>query len=186
MKPAGRLKTPVIGIAGWKKSGKTTLVTRLIAEFTQRGLRVATVKHAHHDFQIDEQETDSARHRRAGAGQVAIVSAKRWALINELGSAPEPPLEEVVSWLDPCDLIIVEGYKAAPIPKIEVRRSAALSHVPLADNDPSVCAIAADYAVDGGRLPAFALDDVAAIANFIAETAGLKGVRPVAATTPGQ
>ena len=91
MKPAGNRKPPpVIGIAGWKKSGKTTLTTRLVAEFTARGLKVATVKHAHHDFQIDERETDSARHRRAGAAQVAIVSAKRWAIINELGAAPEP------------------------------------------------------------------------------------------------
>ena len=79
--------TPVIGIAGWKKSGKTTLAERLIAEFTRRGLRVATVKHAHHDFQIDDAETDSARHRRAGAAQVAVVSAKRWALIRELQAA---------------------------------------------------------------------------------------------------
>ena len=75
---------PVIGIAGWKKSGKTTLVARLIEEFTRRGLKVASVKHAHHDFQIDDEETDSARHRRAGAAQVAVVSAKRWALIGEL------------------------------------------------------------------------------------------------------
>ena len=90
MKPAGGHQTPIIGIAGWKKSGKTTLVTRLIAEFTARGLKVATVKHAHHDFQIDEGETDSARHRRAGASQVAVVSSKRWALINELDGASEP------------------------------------------------------------------------------------------------
>ena len=90
--PAGKVRrmrrpadtTPIIGIVGWKKSGKTTLVTRLIAELTARGLRIATVKHAHHDFQIDDKETDSARHRRAGAAQVAVVSAKRWALINEL------------------------------------------------------------------------------------------------------
>ena len=111
MKPAGP-RPPVIGIAGWKKSGKTTLVTRLIAEFSARGLKVATVKHAHHGFQIDERDTDSARHRRAGAGQVAVVSSKRWALINELESAPEPTLDEVVSWIGPCDLIIVEGYKS--------------------------------------------------------------------------
>ena len=94
-------KPPVIGIAGWKKSGKTTLVTRLVEEFTRRGLRVATVKHAHHDFQIDAGETDSARHRRAGARQVAIVSSERWAVVNELAGAPEPSLEAVIAGLAP-------------------------------------------------------------------------------------
>src|SRR5215470_4077794 len=106
MKP-GAGDIPVIGIAGWKNSGKTTLVTRLIAELTQRGLKVATVKHAHHSFQIDEAETDSARHRRAGATQVAVVSRDRWAMITELEGAPEPELAEVVARLEPCDLVLV-------------------------------------------------------------------------------
>jgi molybdopterin-guanine dinucleotide biosynthesis protein B len=170
-RPAGT--TPIIGIAGWKKSGKTTLVTRLIAELTGRGFKVATVKHAHHDFQIDEKETDSARHRLAGAAQVAVVSSKRWALINELQGGPEPPLRQVISWLGPCELIIVEGYKAAAIPKIETRRRDAASRLPLADGDPNVIAIAADHHVDAGALPVFMLDDVAAIADFIARAVGL-------------
>ena len=178
MKPAGGYQTPIIGIAGWKKSGKTTLVTRLIAEFTARGLKVATVKHAHHDFQIDEGGTDSARHRRAGASQVAVVSSKRWALINELDGVSEPTLEEVVAWLGPCDLIIAEGYKAAPIPKIELRRSGAVSQEALAGIHPDVRAIAADYSIDGGPLPVFSLDDITAIADFIAETVGVAGPKP--------
>jgi molybdopterin-guanine dinucleotide biosynthesis adapter protein len=177
MKPAGALGIPIIGIAGWKKSGKTTLVTRLITEFTARGLKVATVKHAHHDFQIDEGETDSARHRRAGAGQVAVVSSKRWAVINELEGAPEPSLDEVISWIGPCDLIIVEGYKSAPIAKIEVRRSGAVSQVPLAGEHPNVCAIAADYSIEDKRLPVFALDDIAGIADFIAKSVGLPALQ---------
>src|SRR4029079_18562925 len=111
---------PIIGIAGWKKSGKTTLANGLIAYFTRRGLKVATVKHAHHAFQIDDARTDSARHRRAGAAQVAIVSARRWAVCTELDGAPEPELGEIVARLVPCDVVIVEGYKTAPIPKIEV------------------------------------------------------------------
>jgi molybdopterin-guanine dinucleotide biosynthesis protein B len=180
--PAGT--TPIIGIAGWKKSGKTTLVTKLIAELTRRGLKVATIKHAHHDFQIDEQETDSARHRRAGASRVAVVSAKRWALISELEDAPEPPLEEVVTWMGPCDVIVVEGYKSAPIPKIEVRRLEAASGRPLAQTEPNVIAIAADHCVDAGALPVFALDDVAAIADFIAGTLGLPGPAEATATPP--
>ncbi len=168
-----REKPPVVGIAGWKKSGKTTLVTRLIAEFTARGLKVATIKHAHHDFQIDDKETDSARHREAGAQQVAVVSAKRWALVSELGETPEPPLDAVISWIGPCDLIIVEGYKTAPIPKIELRRQQALSQRPLADTDPHFVAIAADHRIANSTLPQFSLDDVTALADFIASTLGL-------------
>ena len=164
---------PVIGIAGWKASGKTTLAVRLIAEFARRGLQVASVKHAHHAFQIDAADTDSARHRRAGARQVAIVSARRWAVIRELGAAPEPDLQAVLAQLAPCDLVIVEGYKAAPIPKIEVRRLAAREHRALCATDPRVIAIAADHAVAEATVPTFALDDVAAIAEFISETLAL-------------
>lgn len=161
-------RTPVIGVAGWKNSGKTTLVARLVEELTRRGLRIATIKHAHHEFQIDDAETDSARHRRAGAAQVAIVSSKRWALVTELAGNPEASLDDVLARLDPADLILVEGYKAAPIPKIEVRRREARRHEPLADGDPSVVAIAADHEVDGKGLPVFALDDVGGIADYIA------------------
>lgn len=157
----------VVGIAGWKNSGKTTLTVRLIAEFTRRGLRVASLKHAHHDFQVDEAETDSARHRRAGAQQVGIVSEHRWALIRELGPAPEPRLEDMLAKLDPCDVVIVEGYKRAPIPKIEVRRADSTTRTPLSDDDPRVIAIAADHPVPEARIPVFGLDDVAAIADFV-------------------
>jgi molybdopterin-guanine dinucleotide biosynthesis protein B len=163
----------VIGVAGWKNSGKTTLVTRLVAELTRRGFRVATVKHAHHDFQIDDAETDSARHRRAGAAQVAIASPKRWAVVRELRDAPEPSLEEMIGRLDPCDLVLVEGYKAAPIPKIEARRRAAARAEPLAERDPNVVAIAADHPCDGAGRPVFAFDDVAAIADFIVKMLGV-------------
>jgi len=165
---------PVIGIAGWKKSGKTTLAERLIAEFTRRGLKVASVKHAHHDFQVDDAETDSARHRRAGASQVAVVSTRRWALITELGGDPEPDLSEVIGRLGPCDLVIVEGYKSAPIPKIEARRSAAFGSEPLAGGDPNVIAVAADHAADGFGRPVFALDDISGIADFVAGSLELR------------
>jgi molybdopterin-guanine dinucleotide biosynthesis adapter protein len=166
-------KPPVVGIAGWKKSGKTTLITRLIEEFTRRGLKVASIKHAHHAFQIDAEETDSARHRRAGAASVAIVSGSRWALVNELRGAPEPSLEAVVAAIGPCDLILVEGYKSAPIPKIEVRRATTLKQQPLAPGDASVIAIAADHAADGAARPVFGLDDIAGLADFVAATFGL-------------
>ena len=164
--------TPIIGIAGWKKSGKTTLTIRLVEEFTRRGLKVSTVKHAHHAFQIDDNETDSARHRRAGARQVAVVSNRRWAIVSELRGGPEPSFADVIGWLEPCDLIIVEGYKSAPIPKIEARRQASLGKRALADEDPLVLAIAADHAVDGKGLPVFSLDDVTGIADFISTAVG--------------
>jgi len=158
---------PIIGIAGWKKSGKTTLTVRLIEAFTARGLKVASLKHAHHAFQIDDMDTDSARHRRAGAAQVAVVSAARWAIITELDGAPEPNFEEVIDALEPCDLVIVEGYKSAAIPKIEARRLASFTRTPLSDDDPQVIAIAADHAIEGTALPVFSLDDVESLADFI-------------------
>jgi molybdopterin-guanine dinucleotide biosynthesis protein B len=168
-----RHRPPAIGVAGWKNSGKTTLVARLVAELTGRGFKVATVKHAHHAFRIDDAETDSARHRRAGAAQVAIVSASRWALVRELGADPEPTLDAMIDRLDPCDLVIVEGYKRAPIPKIEVRRRASARAEALAPADLNVVAIAADHACDGAGRPVFALDDAAGIADFITRRLGL-------------
>lgn len=163
---------PVIGVAGWKKSGKTTLVERLVVEFTRRGLKVSTVKHAHHDFQIDDAATDSARHRRAGAAQVAIVSSNRWAIVNELRNEPEPSLPDVLNKLEPCDLILVEGYKTTPILKIEARRRDGHAGRPLAEDDPNVIAIASDHEIPDSAVPRFALDDISAIADFILKTVG--------------
>lgn len=164
--------TPVIGIAGWKKSGKTTLAVRLIEEFTRRGLKVASVKHAHHEFQVDDADTDSARHRRAGAGEVAVIGGKRWAIMHEMKDEPEPNLDEVLSWLSPADLVIVEGYKSAPIPKIEARRAAQQDRRPLAPHDPTVIAIAADHETGEAGLPSFSLDDIAGLADFIETAVG--------------
>jgi molybdopterin-guanine dinucleotide biosynthesis protein B len=164
--------SPIIGIAGWKKSGKTTLTVRLVEEFVHRGVKVATLKHAHHAFDVDEGETDSARHRRAGAGQVAVVSGVRWALITELRGAPEPNFEEIIAALDPTDLVIVEGYKSAPIAKIEARRIASKTRTPLADDDPLVIAIASDHPTDANGLPVFDPDDITGMADFIEKTLG--------------
>lgn len=169
-------RTPIIGIAGWKKSGKTTLSVRLVEEFTRRGLKVATVKHAHHEFQVDDGETDSARHRRAGASEVAIVGGKRWAIVHELREEPEPNFDEVISWLSPTDLILVEGYKSAPIPKIEARRSAQSDRRSLTNTDKLVIAIAADHAVapetNKRGVPVLSLDDIPALADLIERTLG--------------
>ena len=160
---------PVIGIAGWKNSGKTTLTVRLISEFTQRGIAVASIKHAHHDLQFDAIDTDSARHQRAGATNVIVVGPNAWAIGTDVQSTPPPDLKNSLARLSSADLIIVEGYKTAPIPKIEVRRAAQPDRRPLAPDDPAIIAIAADHNTHTGQLPVFALDDIAAIANFIAQ-----------------
>jgi molybdopterin-guanine dinucleotide biosynthesis adapter protein len=167
------MTSPVFGITGWKNSGKTTLVTKLVAEFARRGLTVSTVKHAHHDFDIDKPDTDSFRHRQAGATEVMIVSANRWALMHELRGDSEPLLETVLKRLSPCDLILVEGYKREMHPKIEVRRRAAARDEPLASGDASILAVAADHATDTAGRPKFELDDVPGIADFISEQLGL-------------
>ncbi|WP_102226566.1 molybdopterin-guanine dinucleotide biosynthesis protein B [Acidimangrovimonas sediminis] len=164
---------PVFGITGWKNSGKTTLTERLVTEFTARGLRVSTVKHAHHGFDIDRTGTDSHRHRSAGAAEVALVTGARWALMHEVRDGPEPTLDAVLSRLGPCDLVLVEGFKREPQPKIECRRTATRDRAPIAPGDPSVVAIAADHPVSDEGLRLFGLDDIPAIADFIAETLGL-------------
>lgn len=166
--------TPVFGVTGWKNSGKTTLVTRLVAEFTRRGYRVSTVKHAHHDFDIDKPATDSFRHREAGASEVMIVSGNRWALMHELRGEDEPPLEAALKRISPCDLILVEGYKREGHPKIEARRRDAGKAEPLAPQDRSIVAVAADHQTDANGRPLFDLDDVSGIADFMAARLALK------------
>jgi molybdopterin-guanine dinucleotide biosynthesis adapter protein len=164
----------VFAIAGWKNSGKTGLVVRLVEEFTSRGYRVSTVKHAHHDFDIDRVGADSYRHREAGAHEVALVSGLRYAVMHELRGDAEPAFEEILARLAPCDLVLIEGYKREPIPKIEARRLGAASRKPLAPDDPCIRAIAADHPVDDTALPVFLLDDTAAIADFVADAVGLR------------
>jgi molybdopterin-guanine dinucleotide biosynthesis protein B len=158
----------VFGIAGWKNSGKTGLAVRLVEEFTRRGYRISTVKHAHHDFDIDKVGADSYRHRQAGAHEVALVSGTRFAIMHELRGEPEPPFEEVLARLALCDLVLIEGYKREPVPKIEARRLEASKREPLAPSDPHIMAIVADHPVTDAALPVFDLDDTVAIADFIA------------------
>src|SRR5262245_12971297 len=124
------MKTPVFGISGWKNSGKTGLTVRLVEELTSRGYRISTVKHAHHDFDIDKPGADSFRHREAGACEVAIVSGKRFAIMHELRGDAEPSLVDILERIAPCDLVLVEGYKREPVPKIELRRLESKSREP--------------------------------------------------------
>ncbi len=169
------MSPPVFGITGWKNSGKTTLTARLIAEFTARGFKVAAVKHAHHGFDVDQPGRDSHKFREAGAREVAIGSAKRVAIMRELREEDEPELVDIVARLDGPDLVLVEGYKKNGHPKIEARRRGAIQHDPLAGRISGVVAVASDHETDSGGLPLFALDDIAAIADFIASHLGLAG-----------
>jgi molybdopterin-guanine dinucleotide biosynthesis adapter protein len=156
----------VFGVVGWKNAGKTTLVERLVAEFVRRGWRVATIKHAHHDADVDQPGTDSFRHRAAGATEVALVGGHRYAIMRE---QEEPTLAEVLARLAPADLVVIEGYKREPHPKIEVRSDESASMgPPMAPKDPSIVAIAADVQPVEARLPYFKRDDISGIADFIA------------------
>jgi molybdopterin-guanine dinucleotide biosynthesis protein B len=167
----------VIGLAGWSGAGKTTLLARLIPELTGRGVSVSTVKHAHHAFDIDQPGKDSHRHREAGAREVLIASARRWALVHELRAEPEPGLPDLLERLAPVDLVVVEGFKAAGHPKIEVHR-AANGQPFLADRVPAIVALATDVTPPAGYgLPSAGLDDVAAIADLaLAHAAPLANV----------
>ncbi len=144
-----------------------TLVERLVSEFTGRGYKISTIKHAHHTFDIDHQGTDSYRHREAGAIEVALVSGCRWALMHELHGDDEPPLEAVLNRISPCDLVLVEGYKQEARAKIEARRSDAKKTEPLTPGDPAIVTIAADHAIEGETVPVLDLNDISAIADFI-------------------
>ena len=167
----------IFGISGWKNSGKTGLAVRLVEEFTRRGYRISTIKHAHHDFDIDRVGADSYRHREAGAHEVALVSGTRYAIMHELRGQDEPSFEDILARLGPCDLVLIEGYKREPVPKIEARRLEANNREPLAPHDPHIVAIAADHAVTDSTLPVFNLDDTVAIADFIAGITGLADKR---------
>jgi len=162
----------VIGVAGFKNAGKTTLVERLVKELTGRGYRVSTIKHAHHSFDIDHEGRDSFRHRAAGATQVAVVSRHRWAVISELRDDPEPPLDEMLAKLDPCDLVIVEGYKRDGHDKIEVR-NLDNDKPELSDEDETIVAVAANGTVTDCPVPVYDRDNIFALADFICGRSGL-------------
>jgi molybdopterin-guanine dinucleotide biosynthesis adapter protein len=160
----------VLGIAGWSGSGKTTLVTKLLPLLVSRGIRVSTVKHAHHDFDIDQPGKDSWRHRQAGASEVLISSALRFALIHEHRGGTEPDLPELLGRMSPVDIVLVEGFKRERHPKIEVWRSSVGKPL-LAANDPHIVAVATDNPRQGLPhkldIPLLDLDDAPAVADFV-------------------
>ena len=162
----------IFGIAGWSGSGKTSLVVRLVPELVGRGLSVSTMKHAHHAFDVDTPGKDSYEHRRAGATEVLVGSANRWALMHELRGAPEPRMEALVARMRPVDLLLIEGFKHHAHDKLEVfRRDVGKPLLCVAD--PRVVAVASDGAVPEARVPVIDLDDTRAVADFVVAHCGL-------------
>jgi molybdopterin-guanine dinucleotide biosynthesis protein B len=163
----------VFGLAGWSGSGKTTLVVDLIPEISSRGLTVSTMKHTHHRFDIDRPGKDSFNHREAGAQEVMIASSTRWALMQELRDKPEPDIQELISHMSPVDLVLIEGFKSYPHPKIEVYRPSIGKPV-LFKDDPSVVAMATNEAMTMDiNIPLLDLDDIVSIADYILAHVGL-------------
>ena len=165
----------LFGLAGWSGSGKTTLTAKLLPELIGRGIAVSTMKHAHHNFDIDQPGKDSYVHRMAGAQEVLVASANRWALMHEHRGAMEPTAAELIAHMTPVDLLLIEGFKREPHDKLEIHRAA--NGKPLIyPEDQYIVAIASDITLPDCPLPQLPLDDVAAIAAFIVNHCGL--VRP--------
>ncbi|MBJ2151097.1 molybdopterin-guanine dinucleotide biosynthesis protein B [Paracoccus sp. IB05] len=162
----------IYGVIGWQNSGKTTLMERLVATLTRRGMSVSTVKHVHHDVDLDQPGKDTWRHREAGAQEVVLASAKRFAILRE-HRGPEPDLTEVLARLAPVDLVLVEGYKRDAHPKIEVWRAGVADRPMIQPGDPLVRAVASDAALKGLSVPVLDLNDAGAIATFILKDCGL-------------
>jgi molybdopterin-guanine dinucleotide biosynthesis protein B len=156
----------IIGLAGWSGAGKTTLLAKLIPGIVARGLKVSTLKHAHHAFDVDQPGKDSHTHRMAGATEVLVASERRFALIHELRGEAEPRLPELLARLTPVDLVIIEGYKRDPHPKLEVFR-AEIGKPLIHPDDPHVVAIASDVPLPHAKVPRVALDDTAAIIDIL-------------------
>jgi molybdopterin-guanine dinucleotide biosynthesis protein B len=161
----------IYGVIGWKNAGKTSLMERLVAEFTTRGFTVSTIKHVHHDVDLDKPGKDSHRHRAAGANEVVLAGAHRFALMVE-HRAGEPPLAQVIARLTPVDLVLIEGYKRDSHPKIEVWRAEA-GHDLIQTGDPTIRAVATDSALTPLGVPRLDLNDTGQIADFIAADIGL-------------
>jgi len=166
----------MIGLVGWSGSGKTTLVVRLIPIIIARGFTVSTLKHAHHDFDVDQPGKDSYEHRRAGATEVVVSSSARFALMHELRGAPEPSVEHLVARMTPVDLLLIEGFKTHAHDKLEVHRPS-IGKSLLATSDSRIVAVASDAMIAGLRVPRLDLADVNRIADFILAHCGLARAR---------
>jgi len=165
----------IFGLVGWSGSGKTTLLVKLLPELVSRGIRVSTMKHAHHTFDVDKPGKDSYEHREAGASEVLITSAKRWALMHENRGAPEPTIEELLAHMSPVDLVIIEGFKDHAHDKMEIFRRATGKTL-LQPNDPLIKAVASDGPVEEATVPVLDLNDIPALADYILDVTGLSKV----------
>ncbi len=170
----------IFGLAGWSGAGKTSLLTRLLPALTGRGLRVSTMKHAHHAFDVDVPGKDSYEHRQAGATEVLVTSTNRWALMHELRGAAEASVEDLIRHMTPVDLLIIEGFKHHAHDKLEIFRRGVGKPL-LCVDDPRIVAVASDGPVPEARVPRLALDDTQSIADFVMAHCGL-----VPAAEPGR
>ncbi len=161
----------IYGVVGWKNSGKTTLMERLVANIVARGFTVSTIKHAHHVFDVDQPGKDSFRHREAGASEVLISSAKRFALMHEVRGSVEPEVDDLIARLAPVDLVLIEGFKRGGHPKVEAHRAATGQGL-IAEEDDTIRLVASNDPVQVTQ-PVLPLDDAAAIATFILTDTGL-------------
>ena len=160
----------VLGLVGWSGAGKTTLLKKLLPLLVARGLRIATIKHAHHEFDVDVPGKDSWEHRKAGASEVIVCSARRWVQMHELGDAPEPSLADLLRKVSPCDLVLVEGFKRERHPKLEIHRPA-LGKPLLFPEDPCILAVATDGILGETHPPVVDLNDMAAVADAVLASA---------------
>jgi len=160
----------VLGIVGWSGSGKTTLITALIPFLAGRGIRIATIKHAHHSFDVDQPGKDSYEHRKAGACEVIVSSGRRWVQMHELGGSPEATLAELLKRISPCELVLVEGFKTERHPKLEVYRQA-LGKPALFTHDTRIVGVASDQPLPDARVPVVDLDDIPVVAELVLERA---------------
>ena len=165
----------IIGLAGWSGSGKTTLLAKVIPCLVARGLEVSTLKHAHHAFDVDQPGKDSHTHRMAGASEVLVSSANRWALVHELRGQAEPVLGALLGKLSPVDLVLVEGYKREPHPKVEVYR-ASVGKPLMHPDDPAIVAIASDAPLPAARVPVVDIDNIDRVADIL-----IRHAAPIAA-----
>lgn len=162
----------VMGIVGWSGSGKTSLLVALLPLLRGAGLTVSTMKHAHHRFDLDTPGKDSFRHREAGASEVLIVTDARWMLLHEHRDEPEPPIEALIARMTPVDLLLIEGFKTHPHPKIEIHRASEGKPL-MAPTDPDIIAVATDTPMPELAVPQLDLNDPPAIAAFILGATGL-------------
>ncbi|TCS60883.1 molybdopterin-guanine dinucleotide biosynthesis protein B [Varunaivibrio sulfuroxidans] len=166
----------VFGLVGRSGTGKTTLMIKLLDEVIARGYRVSTMKHTHHDFDLDQPGKDSFEHRRAGAEEVLLTSSRRWAVLHELKGSAEPDMDTLLTKMTPVDLVLVEGFKKHKYPKLEIHRRAIDNPLQCLD-DAAIVAVASDEALPNAPVPVLDLNDFSAVADFILDHLGLKRSR---------